>query len=134
LIHFLSGAEWWYGVPVTNIVEGSFIRLAPYIRAGRAVFLIVLKGFAGREPVGAYAMIEPGSAAHRELMVNWAVDMQRGLDYLETRSDVDARKIAFWNDSTWDYGVMFAAIDPRYASVILIGAGLFRFVMALILW
>src|SRR5207249_133768 len=53
------------------------------------------------------------------------VDMQRGRDYLETRSDIDNRKIAFWNDSTCDSGFVFAALDPRYSSVIRIGAGLF---------
>ena len=49
--------------------------------------------------------------------------MQRGVDYLKTRSDIDARKIAFWNDSTYNIGVVIAAIDRRYSSVILLGSG-----------
>jgi hypothetical protein len=48
--------------------------------------------------------------------------MQRGIDYLDTRSDIDTRKIAFWNDSTFEFGGVFAAVDQRYSSVILIGA------------
>jgi hypothetical protein len=51
VIHFLGGDNWFAGVPVTEIVEGKAGHLAPYIRGGRAVFLVVLKGLAGREPV-----------------------------------------------------------------------------------
>ena len=123
LIHYLGGTQWWYGVPVTYVVEGKADRLASYIRTGRAVFLVVLKGFAGREPVGAYAGIEVGSEQHRDMLLQLVVDMQRARDYLETRSDIDAGRIAFWNDSTYDSGAVFAAVDNRYASVIFGGAG-----------
>jgi hypothetical protein len=64
-----------------------------------------------------------GSAEHGDELLNDAVDMQRSIDYLETRSDIDTRKLAFWNDSTFEFGAVFAGIDRRYASVILIGAG-----------
>jgi hypothetical protein len=123
VIHFLGGTNLKYGVPVTHIVENKAARLAPYLRSGRAVFLVVLKGFAGREPVGAYAALEVGSAQHNDILLQWTVDMQRGRDYLETRADVDAKKVMFWNDSTFDSGAVFAAVDNRYASVIFVGAG-----------
>ncbi|MBZ5625814.1 MAG: SUMF1/EgtB/PvdO family nonheme iron enzyme [Acidobacteriia bacterium] len=135
VIHYLSGGAWWFGVPVTEVVESGSARLAPYIRAGRAVFLVVLKGFAGRELVGPYAPWTPrpqdnqkyrlslASAEHGEELLYGAVDMQRGFDYLETRSDIDTRKVAFWNDSTFEFGVVFAGVDQRYASVILVGSG-----------
>ena len=132
VIQFLGGDSWFYGTPVTQVVEKSS-RVAPYIRAGRAVFLVVLKGFAGREPAGAYGRepagaygnLEFGSRQHRDILVSWAVDMQRGLDYLETRSDIDTRKIALMNHSTFEVGAVFAGVDQRYSSVILIGAGVF---------
>jgi hypothetical protein len=110
---------------VTDVVEDRAARLAPYIRSGRALLLVVLKGFDGRPPVGAFANLEAGSAAHREMLLNWAVDMQRGVDYLESRPDIDKRKIVFWNNSTLDYGAVFAAIEGRYAANILISAGVF---------
>ena len=125
VIQFLGGGSWFYGVPLTQSVERADSRLAPYLQAGRAVFLVVLKGFAGREPVGAYANYEAGSRKHRDVMMSWTVDMQRGLDYLETRSDIDARKIAFMNHSTYISGAVFAGLDRRYSSVILIGAGVY---------
>ncbi len=121
-VHYLAGAAWFAGVPVTEIVETTE-RLAPYIRGGRAIFLVVLKGFAGREPVGAYGQLEMGSKEHQEVLMGWAIDMQRGMDYLETRPEIDRRRIAFWNDSTVEFGAVFAAVDHRYASVLLIGGG-----------
>ena len=88
-IQFVSGTPWWLGVPITHVIEGNSPVLLPYLRAGRAVFLVVLKGFHGREPVGAYARLEYGSSEHREILKHWTVDMRRGVDYLTTRSDID---------------------------------------------
>jgi hypothetical protein len=48
--------------------------------------------------------------------------MQRCVDYLETRSDIDARKIAFWNDGTVQFGRVFGGLDERYDSVILVAS------------
>ena len=44
VIQFVGGGSWWLGVPVTETVEKR-LPVAPHIRAGRAVFLVVLKGF-----------------------------------------------------------------------------------------
>jgi eukaryotic-like serine/threonine-protein kinase len=126
VIHYLSGATWWLGFPITDVVEGRAPRLLPYIRAGRAVILVVLKGFEGREPVGAYATLDIGSAEYAEVVLDHIIDMQRGVDYLLTRSDIDPRKIGFWNDSSFELGSIVAAIvGERYSSVILIGGGVY---------
>jgi eukaryotic-like serine/threonine-protein kinase len=129
VIHYLGGAGLFFGLPVTEMVEAADARafsLSPYLRAGRAVFLLVLEGFNGRE-TGKYAKtvanVEVGSPEYREGLISWVGDMQRGVDYLETRSDIDARKIAFWDDSTYNIAVLVAAIDQRYSSVILLGSG-----------
>jgi formylglycine-generating enzyme required for sulfatase activity/DNA-binding winged helix-turn-helix (wHTH) protein len=130
-IHFLSGDNWFAGVPVTDIVEGKAGHLAPYLRSGRAVFLVVLKGFAGREPVGAYFRRDYGSTQRLGILKNWVVDMQRGMDYLATRQDIDGKKIAFWNNSTYPEGAVIAALDNRYSAAIFMGAGMldiFRYV------
>jgi formylglycine-generating enzyme required for sulfatase activity/DNA-binding winged helix-turn-helix (wHTH) protein len=125
VIHYLSGAAWWFGAPVTDVVETSG-RLSPYLRSGRAVFLVVLDGFSGRESgkySKIYANLDFGSASFREGLASWVGDMQRSFDYLETRPDIDARKVAFWNDSSYQVGVVFAAVNQRYSSMILVGAG-----------
>jgi formylglycine-generating enzyme required for sulfatase activity/DNA-binding winged helix-turn-helix (wHTH) protein len=122
-IHYLGGSGWWYGLPATDAVEGRAARLAPYIKAGRAVFLVVLRGSAGREP-GSVLRLGRASPEYRDMLAKWVIDMERGIDYLETRSEIDARKLAFWNDSPSEpAGILSAAIQQRYASVILIGAG-----------
>jgi eukaryotic-like serine/threonine-protein kinase len=123
VIHFLSGANWWNGVPVVEEVESPASRMAPYLRGGRAILLVVLKGFAGREPVAGYARLESGSTEHRDILKHWVIDMRRAIDYLETRSDIDARKLAFWNNSSFEYGAVFAAVDGRSSAIIVIGAG-----------
>jgi hypothetical protein len=56
-------------------------------------------------------------------LISWIGDMQRGVDYLETRSDIDRQKIAFGNDSTFSVGVLNAATNQRYSSVILVASG-----------
>lgn len=62
VVHFLGGTNLWYGVPVTDGVESKARAMLPYLRAGRALFMVVLKGFAGREPVGGYVGLERSSA------------------------------------------------------------------------
>ena len=59
-------------------------------------------------------------------MVNWITDLRRGLDYLETRNDIDSKKIAFWlvRVLARQAGLILAAVDRRYASVFLAGAGI----------
>jgi len=110
-------------VPVTSVVEVNSQRMAPVLRAGRALLMVVLKGFDGREPVGAWAKRDYNSSQYRDILYQWSVDMRRALDYVDSRPDIDTRKIAFWNDSTYDSGAIFAALEDRYASVIFMGAG-----------
>jgi hypothetical protein len=130
VIHYLSGVAWWFGVPVNEVVEAGGARLSPYLRAGRAVFLVVLEGFNSRESERLahavdlnYATFNLGSADYREGLVSWVRDMQRGFDYLETRPDIDTRRVALWNDSTYPVGLVVAAVNRRYSSVILVGSG-----------
>jgi len=52
-------------------------------------------------------------------------DLRRGLDYLETRNDIDSKKIAICGPSAGaSVGLILAAVDRRYASVFLAGAGI----------
>ena len=125
VIHYLSGAAWWFGVPVTDVVETNG-RLSPYLRGGRAVFLVVLEGFNGRES-GKFANIfdnlDYGSGGYPEGLRSWVREMQRGLNYMETRSDIDARKVAFWDDSSYQVAMLIASVNQRYSSVVQIGGG-----------
>lgn len=122
-IHYLGGSGWWLGLPPTDAVEGRATRLAPYIQSGRAVFMVVLRGSAGRKPAD-FLRLGRESPMYRDMLTKWVIDIRRGIDYLETRTDLDAGKVAFWNDSPAEpVGVISAAVQRRYASVILIGGG-----------
>ncbi|HEU4889523.1 MAG TPA: protein kinase [Thermoanaerobaculia bacterium] len=98
--------------------------LAPFIRSGRAVFGVMLPGYIGREFPGGMEPSE-GSEEFAELTVNNIVDERRGLDYLLTRPDVDASRVAFYGQSSGAHvGVLLAGVEHRYRSVLLVGAGL----------
>ena len=53
-----------------------------------------------------------------------AIEMRRGIDYLETRPDIDTARLAYLGFSkgsgSW---LAFAAVDDRFRSVVLMGGG-----------
>lgn len=58
-------------------------------------------------------------------MVLHATELRHGLDYLETRTDIDTARLAYVGLS-WGAGsrLVFAGVDERFRSVILIGGGI----------
>jgi hypothetical protein len=103
-------------------------RLAPFIKSGRAVFGVVTKGYIERLRPEGYEQPAPNTIEYREMIVNRITDVRRGLDYLVTRDDVDARRIAFFGPSSGArIGLILVAVEDRYASVFLQGAGVAQF-------
>jgi pimeloyl-ACP methyl ester carboxylesterase len=94
------------------------------VRSGRAVFAVVLKGFIERDRPPGYAAPARDSVEFLEETVRMIVDMRRGLDYLETRPDLDAGRIAFLKASATGTPLILPALDTRYRSVVLWGAGI----------
>ncbi|HYE66404.1 MAG TPA: protein kinase [Pyrinomonadaceae bacterium] len=98
--------------------------LGPFIKSGRAAFGVVVKGYIERLMPEGYTEINPTTVEYREKVVNRITDLRRGLDYLETRGDLDARRIAFFGPSAGArIGLILAAVENRYASVCLMAAG-----------
>jgi formylglycine-generating enzyme required for sulfatase activity len=120
VINYIPGTSSFASVTIPQSVD---FMAQPHIKAGRAVFAVVLRGYVERkDPL--YVRVRDGTSVRfREQLVHWATEIRRGLDYLETRSDVDAQKIAFWNVSISSF-VVFAAVEPRYRSVIFEGDGM----------
>jgi hypothetical protein len=121
-----------HSVPAGD-VDGGFrtlpqsmeTNLAPLIRTGRAVFSVQLEGYVGRPRRSALESPDTRSSEYVDYMVGRAVETRRGLDYLETRKDVDASRIGFMSQSAGTgTGLIVTAIDPRYRSVLLIGSGI----------
>lgn len=115
--------------------SGAFYEMGPreqaerlvtaHIKAGRAVFTVGMKGMIGRPWKPSRVFPDPSSVQFRELMVLHATELSRGIDYLATREDIDMDKLAYISFS-WGSGsrLVFAAVEDRYSSVILVGGGI----------
>ena len=98
-----------------SLAWGNFI-----IRSGRAFLYPVYKGTYER---GMSAEI--GSNAERDLRIAWSRDLGRAIDYLETRSDIDASRVAFYGVSAGaEAGVILSALEGRIKTTVLQGAGI----------
>jgi hypothetical protein len=78
----------FFGLKVPDLAEST---LGPLVRAGSAVFTVVMEGMTEREYPADYEPPASNSVAFRDQMVRRGIELRRGLDYLETRDDIDAR-------------------------------------------
>ncbi len=123
VIQFVPGSGVYMGMAVNTMAESD--RLAPLVKAGRGLFIVDLAGYPGREWPKGYQKPEGSTVAFRQRAVGESIDIRRGLDYLGTRKDVDPARIAFMNVSIGWQGIIFAAVEPRYRSVVLVADGLY---------
>jgi dipeptidyl aminopeptidase/acylaminoacyl peptidase len=66
-----------------------------------------------------------GPFSERELRIAWSRDLGRAIDYLETRSDIDPTRLAFYGVSEGAAaGVILTALEPRLKTAVLQGAGI----------
>ncbi len=84
---------------------------------------VVLKGFQERAwPPNRRPPAVP-TVENREMVLDWMTDERRALDYVATRSDLDASRVAYVaisSDSSLKLGL--PAVEPRYRAVIWHGA------------
>ena len=105
--------------------------LSSQIKAGRAVLTVVPKGALEREWPGHSNFPQQGewgTVSARDAFVLRLIEFQMALDYLESRPEIDAERIAHIGFS-WgavDQAVVFLAIEPRLRSAVFIGGGLNR--------
>jgi dienelactone hydrolase len=94
----------------------QFVEFLP--RSGRAVaFPIYQHTYERRRPPG-------GQNFLREIGIQRGQDLRRTIDYLETRSDVDSSRIAFYGLSLGaQLGPVFLAIEPRLRTGVLLSGG-----------
>ena len=107
------------------LAESMDDRMAPFVKAGRAVFGVVLKDYIGRIPPQGPSRPDTATVEYFEHIAGRVTDLRRGLDYLETRPDVDRARIAFFGPSAGaQLGLILAAVETRYRAVVMVGAGL----------
>jgi eukaryotic-like serine/threonine-protein kinase len=121
-----SGATW---VPSSDDMESYYeftMFLAYLVKSGRAVMFPVYKGtFERGDP--SLSAIHHGeeTRAYSELVVQFVKDFRRSIDYLETRPDIDSRKLAFYGMS-WGgaLGAIIPAVEDRLAASVLLAGGI----------
>ncbi|HSF15936.1 MAG TPA: protein kinase [Vicinamibacteria bacterium] len=126
-INYVVSGTVFYGRTAAAEVEAL---LAPQIKEGRAVMAVVPRGAIEREWPGYPAIVPADQRATveaRDVIVHRVTEFRMGLDYLETRGDIDMDRISHMGFS-WgavQHALILIAVEPRIRSSILIGGGLF---------
>ena len=96
------------------------------LRSGRAMLYPIFKGTLDR-----YVNMTSEPLALRDMTVTWAKDLGSAVDYLETRQDIDATRLAYMGHSMGTrFAPMMLATERRFKTAILL-AGAMRPVGAL---
>jgi len=103
VIHFPPG-----GGPSSRQLPMRFLDFI--IRSGRAVMFPVYLGMFERRGSAA-----TGPNGERDRTIAWSKDLGRSIDYLETRRDIDRRRIAYYGFSLGGIvGPILTALEPRF--------------------
>ena len=112
-------------VPSGNVFYFQSIDTLPdpfefLVRAGRAVLVVAVQGTLERGP----SPLAVGPNQMRDRLLQWSKDVQRSIDYLETRPEIDTSKLAFYGIS-YSAGVSptLLAPEPRFKAAVLVSAG-----------
>ena len=103
--------------------------LDAFVASGRAAFWPVMRGTYSRsdpeQPTGMNNTWPKPTREYVDLARSWVMEMRRSIDYLETRPEVDADRIAYYGTS-WGgrYAAIVPAVEPRIGAVISIIGGL----------
>jgi dienelactone hydrolase len=108
---------------VPQSVESDFIG---FLRSGRAIFTVVLRGYLERDMPDGWDDLDPSTIEYVESKAGHIIDLRRGLDYLQTRDDIDPSRVAFLGSSVGGPMLIPPAVESRYRAVILHGAGLWK--------
>jgi dienelactone hydrolase len=121
LVHFPGSSAIHQRVSEPNL---SIDRIDYFLKSGRALMLPIYKGTYERG--GELTTDQPNETVdYRDHVVMWAKDLARSIDYLESREDIDATKLAYWGTS-WGgrMGPLMLAVEKRLAVGMLYVAGL----------
>ena len=94
------------------------------LKSGRALIFPIYKGTYERRD--GYVPGSSPPAFYRDHVIAWSKDLGRSLDYLETRKDIDATKVAYFGLS-WGgaEGPLLAAVEKRIKAMILSSGGFY---------
>jgi formylglycine-generating enzyme required for sulfatase activity/predicted Ser/Thr protein kinase/predicted esterase len=109
--------------------DDAFLGLSNFdfiMKSGRALLFPIYKSTYERQD-GLVSSVPNETISYRDHVIQWAKDLRRSIDYLESRSDIDADKLAYYGFS-WGgrLGGIMIAVGARFKTAILYVAG-FRF-------
>jgi serine/threonine protein kinase len=102
------------------------IFLSFFLKNNRAVLYPVYHGTFERRDAATEPDLNPGNTyLYSESLIKWVKDFKRSLDYLETRDDIDSKKLGYYGMS-WGglLGAIIPAVDDRLAASVLVSGGL----------
>jgi dienelactone hydrolase len=92
------------------------------LQSGRALFFPIYKGMYERRD--GFRPTASTPALYRDHAIAWAKDLGRSLDYLETRKEIDATKVAYFGDSMGGMEApLLLAVEKRIKAAILLSGG-----------
>ena len=96
------------------------------VKNGRAVLYPVYKGTYERGNDRLSTLLEGDESSHQytELLIQDVKDFKRCVDYLETRQDIDSKKLAYYGMS-WggQLGAIIPAVEERLKASVLLAGG-----------
>ena len=95
------------------------------VKNGRAVLFPVYKGTFERRNVPHIPLEGDDSRSYTEFLIQVGKDFKRSVDYLETRDDIDAERLAYYGMS-WGgrLGAIIPAVEERIRASVLLAGGL----------
>ncbi len=96
------------------------------VKNGRAVFYPVYKGtFERRDEALIPIYLGANSHLYTEYLIQLVKDFKRSIDYLESRQDIDSKRLAYYGMS-WGglLGAIIPAVEERLKTAIILGGGL----------
>lgn len=124
VVVFFPSARVNFSPSSADLGDMSFVDYV--IESGRAVMYPIYKGLYERhfdKPM------VPGPTLERENLISWSKDIGRAIDYLKTRTDIDANNIAYLGVSQGAaYGVILVALEQRFKTAVFLDGGMFQFI------
>jgi serine/threonine protein kinase/formylglycine-generating enzyme required for sulfatase activity/dienelactone hydrolase len=122
IAHF-PGAESIFVRSSDRLIEMP--RIDFILKSGRAVLWPIYNGTYER-PDEMQTYFPNTSIRYRDHVIQWAKDLGRSIDYLETRSDIDHNRLGFYGYS-WGaaMGAILPAVENRLKVSVLMGPGLY---------
>jgi serine/threonine protein kinase/dienelactone hydrolase len=119
-IIYFPGAGAWYSRSSDELSDMAMVETL--LQTRRAVIYPVLKGSHERQLLGRNPA--RNSVAYRDWQYQLGKDVRRTIDYLETRTDIQTDKVAFFGFS-WggNIGPLVAAVEDRIKVSVLAAAG-----------